>query len=261
MDTAKVDYTSKENDAADYSELTNKNQVQLRNAIVHGMPNGRTAQQMEPSRTDLGHASTQPDQRESERAQGAQMMAQLDQHMNQTPRRLESTLNDEGNLLAGANEDYGDGEEGRALQLHSGKESLKGASKEEFMIGEREEDPGTQREQPSAYMNEEFGQAVEGVKLVGKAAARTERQMISADPRPGQQDGREHPDRQDDRNRSYTLAVDNGPGRGGDHSPSTIRHPQLSDSPGTKAHSVLRMFDQRSPQVGVDTQPDDLNRS
>ena len=88
----KVDFISKEHDGQDFSatqtairsskrsELTSKNQSQLRNAIVHGMHNG---QQKEQSRTDIsGRALTQPDNRESERTHGTQMMAQLDQNMN-----------------------------------------------------------------------------------------------------------------------------------------------------------------------------------
>ena len=95
------------------------------------------------------------------------MMTQLDQNMKQT-----------------GNQDYVDGKEGR-IKGHSGKESLKGApSKQGFMIGEQEEDPGTQRDDPSAYTNDEVVNGVEGVKLVGKAS-RTERQSIRGTERPG----------------------------------------------------------------------------
>jgi len=141
--------------------------------------------QKEQSRTDMsGRALTQPDNRESERTHGTQMMAQLDQNMNQTPKGLESMADNERNLLVRRNEDYADGNEGRIKGL-SGKESLKGApSKQGFLIGEQEEDPGTQRDDPSAYTHDEIENGVEGVKLAGKAS-RTQRQSISAAQRPG----------------------------------------------------------------------------
>lgn len=98
--------------------------------------------------------------------------------MNQTPKGLKNFINNERNLLARANEDPGAGNEGQTLK------------------------------QDDAEM---IHNPVEGVKLVGKPPARTERQSVDEGKQPGHLDGTEQQDRQDDKGFSYTMAVGNGP--------------------------------------------------
>ena len=133
----------------------------------------------------------------------------------QTSNRPDTMIINEGNLLVGANGDYGNvgetsfGHEGQNLKSTlkaSGKESMKDASsKGGFTMGD---DPGTQRQEPLTS-KDEIKNGFERVVLVGKAASLEEFQSLSAAQLPDQQDitGGERPNF--DTNNTITLAVRN----------------------------------------------------
>ena len=115
------------------------------------------------------------------------------------------------------------------------------------MIGDHDEHPGTQREDPSAFTNDEFGDGTMEAQHV-RQASRTQRLSVRAKNELPSDNGNQ-PRARDGTDQSQPA----------ENSPSTIGQNQTPESPQTKADSTIMMFEKGPAKKEGDAQLNQQN--